>query len=255
MTYDEIDLLCVQGNEMCNDCTNPTDDNPNQTNDLPKTPDVPPPCGAVPNHELSNTAPVASPAAAPASNNGAAPGDGDSPVREKAGLLPGIRAMNLSAVLLPKLKTLDKRQQEKFLDLVKNQGKDVMEALEILDRLETTKAFDRAINLERDNLGYPIPKGLKDAFGDRTLKDSHYLLGQMITEIRRLQSRNPWMLTSQILESLEDARDRMKGAFVHVVHQGCKGEGCSECRHSGWLPEWRHKELLEQLALIGEQDP
>lgn len=110
-----------------------------------------------------------------------------------------------------------------------------------------------------DAEGNPVPDRLRDTFADRWLADriaalkawheahgiadtrsgfraryAHYPYHDLPLVVKRLEA---------IDEAFELALECLRAGAPYAVHQACGGEGCADCRHVGWLPQWRWEEL------------
>ncbi len=99
--------------------------------------------------------------------------------------------------------------------------------------------------LPHDELGRLIPEGLRDIFADQFLKDA---VNDLFGIVQNLKSARwaKYLRLADAVTGLETARQAMLDAMPFCVHQECQGEGCDECRRSGYLTQWRFEELRLQ---------
>lgn len=100
-----------------------------------------------------------------------------------------------------------------------------------------------AANTNRDTLGYPIPKELKDIFADKTLSESNQVLKLLLQKVRSNQVLYPYIPLALFTDLVNGLTSMLDKAQPHCVHQKCSGVGCEECRTCGYLTQWRLEEL------------
>ena len=108
-----------------------------------------------------------------------------------------------------------------------------------------------------DAFGTPVPDHLRDVFFDSWIGDGVSeidLIDRRISAIRRavVGKSGPygaWLEHKEILDKLDDltaiasdVKRMLEKDKPHAVCS-CGGEGCKQCRQSGWLPKWRHSEI------------
>lgn len=135
------------------------------------------------------------------------------------------------------------------------------EAEKLLKKKNKKKQTRRADPLNDAN-GKPIPERLRDLFGDPWL---HKYLAQVdewliemgnqkwITQLKGksqpygafLRAGDGLKHLAEALKGLELLRETIAAGVPHTVCRSCEGAkgGCEDCRKTGWLPEWREKEL------------
>jgi hypothetical protein len=111
----------------------------------------------------------------------------------------------------------------------------------------------------KDETGKKVPDNLRDVFSDPALavlvseltmwRDAARTTGWP-DKAKKLAAHNPYLQPSKLIEHMEAARreiqiciDAMTCGVPFGVCRACGGTGCPECRQSGFLPEWRAKEL------------
>jgi hypothetical protein len=111
----------------------------------------------------------------------------------------------------------------------------------------------------KDETGRKVPDNLRDVFNDPALavlvseltmwRDAARTTGWP-DKAKKLAAHNPYLQPSKLIEHMEAAReeiqiciDAMTCGVPFGVCRACGGTGCPDCRQSGFLPEWRAKEL------------
>jgi ParB-like chromosome segregation protein Spo0J len=114
----------------------------------------------------------------------------------------------------------------------------------------------------KDKLGNPIPEPLRDAFNDpalpRAVEWLQSLLPQLATDhhVRALMARLGALAFLDLggverhwregIYNLELALERLLAGAPEVVCRACVGMGCVNCRRSGHMPLWQHRDLVDQ---------
>jgi ParB-like chromosome segregation protein Spo0J len=111
-----------------------------------------------------------------------------------------------------------------------------------------------------DALGVEIPVLLRDVFGDTWLhnlqnqvdvwcaqlgnpdiaKDLEKRTKDFAGYLHGSMARNTF---GKALDYLLQLQQMIKAAVPHCVCTACQGKGCSDCKHAGWMPEWRKEEI------------
>jgi hypothetical protein len=120
---------------------------------------------------------------------------------------------------------------------------------------------------KRDALGTVLPDRLRDVFGDPAMPESLALLEEWYALLKssealvvRLKGRSralPWLKYGVLIDELGAARGALsavvacvKAGMPHAVCPTCQGQGCGDCRASGYVPDWRLEELKQQEAFL-----
>lgn len=134
---------------------------------------------------------------------------------------------------------------------------DVQQEEQPYSELEESDDFDS----ECDALGEPLPRAVRDTFGDVTLKNAVERIRKAHAELVSIENhiRNsvapkagywPYAHTSKSLESMKAATDlvavsmsQLESGLPYCVCPKCpiRGEGCQHCRQSGCWPKWKHE--------------
>lgn len=90
-----------------------------------------------------------------------------------------------------------------------------------------------------DGLGFAVPPRLRDVFGSCFFDDQAGHLRRLANLLRSPDCPfRRFMLWEQVVESLEEVRQKILDAKPFAVHRACKGKGCDDCRHAGWVPHY-----------------
>jgi hypothetical protein len=120
---------------------------------------------------------------------------------------------------------------------------------------------------KRDALGTVLPDRLRDVFGDPAMPESLALLEEWAALLKsseslvvRLKGRSqalPWLKYGVLIDELGAARGALsavvacvRAGMPHAVCPTCKGQGCADCRASGYVPDWRLEELKHQEEFL-----
>ncbi len=95
-----------------------------------------------------------------------------------------------------------------------------------------------------DRRGTPLPKGIQGIFETPLFASCI----QHLREARRAldgisKHSNFQPKTAEFITRLAEIEDVVKSNVPYAVCPTCQGKSCGECRHSGWVPEWRYEEL------------
>jgi hypothetical protein len=115
-----------------------------------------------------------------------------------------------------------------------------------------------------DLLGNAVPAWLKDVFADTTLAECIARVGDwqslvshdsVMRQIAPKIKAWPWLRPGDLGEHLRQAAghilmalETLQAALPHSVCPSCEGEGCDDCRKSGYVPAWRLDELRRDGA-------
>ncbi len=113
---------------------------------------------------------------------------------------------------------------------------------------EADRNTKRAADAIRDDLGYVVPVKLRDTFCDPFLPAALDSVREIMSHAKQNQNLYPWLLLGKLTEYLKSVEELLGHGKPYAVHKACDGKGCSECRASGYVPEWRHLELQEMAG-------
>ncbi len=106
------------------------------------------------------------------------------------------------------------------------------------------KAKDAAL---KDKCGLPIPKRLKDVFGEQMIPMAMAQLNHLMKALQ--SSGRTWakfVILDKAIKGLNDALAAIEAGNPYAVHPACEGAGCNGCRGCGYVPKWRMEELKGQ---------
>jgi transposase len=111
------------------------------------------------------------------------------------------------------------------------------------EEIEADEKAEVAAAFPRDEQGFDIPARLRDIFADRIIPDGVAHLKLMLKQVRSQQVLYPYVPLAEFTSQTEALVEMLRNAQPYVVHQDCKGKGCTKCRTSGYLPKWRAEEV------------
>jgi hypothetical protein len=107
-----------------------------------------------------------------------------------------------------------------------------------IGRAKTVKeVLDRNQAPPVDANGVELPDNVRDDFASKHIQSILVDIRANIRDLRASCADNVWLRLPQAIEYLENARAALENAVPHAVHPRCKGKGCPDCRHAGWVPE------------------
>jgi hypothetical protein len=113
----------------------------------------------------------------------------------------------------------------------------------------------------KDAEGVVIPDRLRDLWADDFLQQSlndvmawhePMNLAPVLAGVRKRIAHMVWLRSLDLIRQLEEAdlqlelaKETISQALFYAVCPRCegRGDGCTDCRHSGYLPQWRWQEL------------
>lgn len=118
-----------------------------------------------------------------------------------------------------------------------------------------------------DGVGVPVVDRLRDVFGDpwlhqlaakaetwiEEIKDSKVigaLKGKSQAYSAYLRAGESLKMLAEVVKLIDEFHHTVKAGTPFAQHARCKGQGCDECRNTGWFPQWLHEELMEQEAIL-----
>lgn len=133
------------------------------------------------------------------------------------------------------------------------------------ERAESTGEATRGTQSDEsafDSLGKPVPKNLRDVFGDPWITDARTLIGFILNEfsfaslfaaLKGKARHYPFLRSVDVLTHIDDAKVALETALetlvfgqADVVCPLCDGETCAHCRACGHLPNWRYQEMVQK---------
>lgn len=107
----------------------------------------------------------------------------------------------------------------------------------------------------KDSKGKPIPPALREAWEKtKQLDEWSRQLSKMLREVKAFaedRSVGAYMDMLTFDRDIRNCKHALKFAKPYVVCHVCKGDGCTTCRNTGWLPQTtltRNSDLSEEAA-------
>ena len=125
-------------------------------------------------------------------------------------------------------------------------AKQVREAVEEVKREEAPAA-----KVITDKAGAPVPQHLLPAFTDKRFAEAMNLLTEaksVLQQIANDPAVGSFLHWQQVEADYKNLWRTVKFAKPYAVHQKCRGKGCKDCRHTGWLPKMLHDAAAKEVA-------
>ena len=144
-----------------------------------------------------------------------------------------------------KVSSLPKEVQDEAAKKVRDGDASTLSEAAVGDAFEEESQQGSTGNV--DMLGQKLPAHIKDAFGSKLFTDylSHVAKLKLMTEA--ILKESPWFVgAAGTLHQLEACAERLRNAKPYALCVECKGirGGCEGCRKKGWVPQWRHEEMM-----------
>lgn len=96
-----------------------------------------------------------------------------------------------------------------------------------------------------DGAGSPITSKTSSIANSPFFSDTAKKLEALAKEIKKVGGTKAgrYLMLDQITGNLMAARNAILNGKFHAACPACNGDGCSECRQSGWMPKWRLEEF------------
>lgn len=103
------------------------------------------------------------------------------------------------------------------------------------------------VDVSLDLIGNELPEHLIASAQDTWTEETVQVLDEIMRDIlARCNKRGGnWLLRKIVTDNLKVARQHINDAAFHAICPDCNGakKGCDQCRHNGWVPEWRYTEM------------
>lgn len=91
-----------------------------------------------------------------------------------------------------------------------------------------------------------LPARLHDIFGDNAWVNMIQFVERVALPAVRSANWNKWLRMGEALDHLDKFLNLIRTTQPYAVHEYCKGQGCDQCRATGWLPMWKWEQMEDE---------